>query len=120
MSKAAEFKPPSPRRVRAVRDRLRELYGVPSAPPHGQACRFWPATTTTPPMSSVAARAPAPVRRSRCWTDWAIGGSRMTQSGVLLALTASGQEWDKSDTQTITISNKLSARYQRRRRAVDR
>jgi hypothetical protein len=31
---------------------------------------------------------------------------------VLLPLTASGQEWDKSDTQTITISNKLSARYQ--------
>ena len=30
------------------------------------------------------------------------------------------QEWDKSDTQTITISNELSARYQRRRRAVDR
>jgi hypothetical protein len=46
--------------------------------------------------------------------------SRKTQSGVLLPLTASGQEWDKSDTQTITISNKLSARYQRRRRAVDR
>ena len=39
---------------------------------------------------------------------------------MLLPLTASGQEWDKSDTQTITISNKLSARYQRRRRAVDR
>ena len=39
---------------------------------------------------------------------------------MLLSLTASGQEWDKSDTQTITISNKLSARYQRRRRAVDR
>jgi hypothetical protein len=46
--------------------------------------------------------------------------SRKTQSGVLLPLTASGQEWDKSDTQTITIGNKLSARYQRRRRAVDR
>jgi hypothetical protein len=41
----------------------------------------------------------------------------MTQSGVLLPLSASGQEWDKSD---ITISNKLSARYQRRRRTVDR
>ena len=39
---------------------------------------------------------------------------------MLLPLTASGQEWDKSDTQTITISNKLSARYQRRRRVVDR
>jgi hypothetical protein len=66
------------------------------------------------------ARQPAPVLRSRCWTDWAIGGSRKIHSGVLLPLTASGQEWDKSDTQTITISNKLSARYQRRRRAVDR
>ena len=82
--------------------------------------RFWPATTSTPPTSSVAAQAPAPVLRSRCWTDSAIGGSRKIQSGVLLPLTASGQEWDKSDTQTITISNKLSARYQRRRRAVDR
>jgi endonuclease-3 len=27
---------PAARRVRAVRERLRELYGVPSAPPHGQ------------------------------------------------------------------------------------
>jgi hypothetical protein len=32
----------------------------------------------------------------------------------------SGQEWDESDTQKMTVSNKLSARYQRRRRAVDR
>jgi hypothetical protein len=32
----------------------------------------------------------------------------------------SGQEWDESDTQTMTVSNKLSARYQRRRCAVDR
>jgi hypothetical protein len=32
----------------------------------------------------------------------------------------SGQEWDKSDTQKMTISNKLSARYQRRCCAVDR
>src|ERR1700752_2044424 len=70
---------------------------ISSAPPHGQACRFWPATTTTPPTSSVAAQAPAPVRRSRCWTDWVIGGSRKTQSGVLLPLTASGQEFDKSE-----------------------
>jgi hypothetical protein len=35
----------------------------------------------------------------------------MTQSGVLLALTASGQERDKSDTHKITISNKLATRY---------
>src|SRR4029079_7204622 len=72
------------------------------------------------PESSVAAQAPAPVLRSRCWTDWAIGGSRKIQSGVLLPLTASGQEEDTRDTPTITISSKLSARYQRRRRAVDR
>ena len=39
----------------------------------------------------------------------------MTQSGVLLPLTASGQERDKSDTHKITISNKLATRYQRRR-----
>ena len=32
----------------------------------------------------------------------------------------SGQEWDESDTQKMTISNKLSAHYQRRRCAVDR
>jgi NAD(P)-dependent dehydrogenase (short-subunit alcohol dehydrogenase family) len=34
---------------------------------------------------------------------------------VLLPLTASGQERDKSDTHKITISNKLATRYQRRR-----
>jgi hypothetical protein len=32
----------------------------------------------------------------------------------------SGQEWHKSDTQKMTISNKLSARSQRRRCGVDR
>jgi endonuclease-3 len=30
----AQWKRPAARRVRAIRDRLRELYGVPSAPPH--------------------------------------------------------------------------------------
>ncbi|MHB8657562.1 MAG: endonuclease III domain-containing protein [Solirubrobacteraceae bacterium] len=33
---AAPWRRPSPRRVRAVRDRLREVYGIPAAPPHGQ------------------------------------------------------------------------------------
>jgi endonuclease III len=32
---AACWRPPSPRRVRAVRDRLRLIYGVPLAEPHG-------------------------------------------------------------------------------------
>jgi endonuclease-3 len=32
----AAWRRPSPRRVRAVRDRLRETYGVPAAPPHGR------------------------------------------------------------------------------------
>jgi len=31
----ARWKRPAPRRVRAIRDRLREVYGVPIAPPHG-------------------------------------------------------------------------------------
>jgi endonuclease-3 len=30
----AEWKRPSPRRVRAIRDRLRLVYGIPAAPPH--------------------------------------------------------------------------------------
>jgi endonuclease III len=33
---SAGFAPPSARRVRAVRDRLRTVYGIPSAPPHGK------------------------------------------------------------------------------------
>ncbi len=36
MSPEAPWRPPVARRVRAVRARLAELYGVPSAPPHGQ------------------------------------------------------------------------------------
>jgi endonuclease-3 len=32
---AAAWKRPAARRVRAIRDRLREVYGVPLAPPHG-------------------------------------------------------------------------------------
>jgi len=32
----ARWKRPTPRRVRGVRDRLRAVYGVPLAPPHGQ------------------------------------------------------------------------------------
>jgi len=32
---SSPWKRPSPRRVRSVRDRLREVYGVPLAPPHG-------------------------------------------------------------------------------------
>jgi endonuclease-3 len=32
----AAWRRPSPRRVRAIRDRLRELYGIPAAPPHGR------------------------------------------------------------------------------------
>jgi endonuclease-3 len=32
----ADWKPPAPRRVRALRDRLRLLYGRPVAPPHGR------------------------------------------------------------------------------------
>ena len=53
-------------------------------------------------------------------TDWATGGSPKTHNGAPRPSTTSGQEWDESDTQKITISNKLSARYQRRRRAIDR
>jgi len=53
-------------------------------------------------------------------TDWATGGSRKTHNGAPRPSTTSGQEWDQSDTDKMTISNKLSARYQRRRRAVDR
>ena len=34
MSEEVAWRRPSARRVRAVRERLRELYGVPSAPPH--------------------------------------------------------------------------------------
>src|SRR5215208_1771280 len=30
----AQWKRPAPRRVRAIRDRLRLLYGIPAAPPH--------------------------------------------------------------------------------------
>jgi endonuclease-3 len=30
----ADWPRPAPRRVRAIRDRLRELYGIPAAPPH--------------------------------------------------------------------------------------
>src|SRR5580658_3927435 len=33
---SAQWTPPTPRRVRAVRDRLREVYGRPLAQPHGQ------------------------------------------------------------------------------------
>ena len=32
---AEEWRPPPPRRVRAIRDRLREVYGIPLAAPHG-------------------------------------------------------------------------------------
>jgi endonuclease-3 len=32
--RAAAWKRPPPRRVRAIRDRLREVYGIPLAPPH--------------------------------------------------------------------------------------
>jgi len=32
---AASWRPPSPRRVRAIRDRLRKVYGIPLAKPHG-------------------------------------------------------------------------------------
>jgi endonuclease-3 len=35
MPKRADRRPPSPARVRRIRDRLRELYGIPAAPPHG-------------------------------------------------------------------------------------
>ena len=35
MPRPAAYRPPSTRRVRAVRDRLRELYGIPVAKPHG-------------------------------------------------------------------------------------
>ncbi len=35
MSSEFPRKPPAPRRVRAIRDRLREVYGVPLAKPHG-------------------------------------------------------------------------------------
>jgi endonuclease-3 len=34
---ATPWKRPAPRRVRAIRDRLRAVYGVPLAPPHGHA-----------------------------------------------------------------------------------
>jgi endonuclease-3 len=34
MLQNAQWSPPSRRRVRAVRDRLREIYGIPVAPPH--------------------------------------------------------------------------------------
>jgi endonuclease III len=33
-SRASTWRPPSPRRVRAIRDRLRQVYGVPRAEPH--------------------------------------------------------------------------------------
>ncbi len=48
------------------------------------------------------------------WTD------RFNGEQLASNTTTSGQEWDQSDTDMMTISNKLSARYQRRRRAVDR
>lgn len=32
---APKWHPPAPRRVRAIRDRLRKVYGIPLAPPHG-------------------------------------------------------------------------------------
>jgi endonuclease III len=35
MPKIAAYEPPPPRRVRALRERLAEVYGVPSAPAHG-------------------------------------------------------------------------------------
>src|SRR5260370_5594145 len=35
MPRVATYQPPPARRVRALRERLREVYGVPSAPPHG-------------------------------------------------------------------------------------
>jgi endonuclease-3 len=35
LARAASWKPPSRRRVRAIRDRLRDVYGVPLAKPHG-------------------------------------------------------------------------------------
>jgi endonuclease-3 len=35
MAKLTPHKPPRGRRVRALRERLREVYGIPSAPPHG-------------------------------------------------------------------------------------
>jgi endonuclease III len=35
MSPASTWKPPTRRRVRGIRDRLREVYGVPRAKPHG-------------------------------------------------------------------------------------
>lgn len=36
MTDAAEWHEPAPRRVRAVRDRLRRVYGIPAAKPHGE------------------------------------------------------------------------------------
>src|SRR5690606_40443571 len=36
MSAAAAWSRPAPRRVRAIRDRLRTVYGRPIAPPHGR------------------------------------------------------------------------------------
>jgi endonuclease-3 len=33
---SSAWRPPSPRRVRAIRDRLRKVYGIPLAKPHGQ------------------------------------------------------------------------------------
>jgi endonuclease-3 len=35
MTKTSTWSPPAPRRVRAIRDRLRKVYGVPLAKPHG-------------------------------------------------------------------------------------
>lgn len=35
-ARAAAWRPPPPRRVRAIRDRLRLVYGIPAAKPHGQ------------------------------------------------------------------------------------
>jgi endonuclease-3 len=35
MPRVTGYEPPSARRVRALRERLREVYGLPSAPPHG-------------------------------------------------------------------------------------
>jgi len=36
LTDAAEWHEPAPRRVRAVRDRLRRVYGIPAAKPHGE------------------------------------------------------------------------------------
>ncbi len=35
--KSSDWTPPNAARTRRVRDRLREIYGIPSAPPHGRA-----------------------------------------------------------------------------------